>query len=93
MQIGKWIDGITPNDAASEVAQRFLGQRLSAVDHFLPLAAEHADEDDDYVHELRVYARRSMAALRLFKEMFTVCCATSTRSWTTRSGETTKERR
>jgi CHAD domain-containing protein len=51
------------------VALRTLEARLGAVRHFLPLAAEKAEEDSEYVHQLRVWARRASAALRLFEDL------------------------
>ncbi len=69
MQPGKWIEGLDPGGSPTEAAHRCLDQRLQAVRHFLPLAANHAADDVEYVHELRVATRRSMAALRLFAPM------------------------
>lgn len=63
----KWIEGSRPGDAVSSVAREALRGRLAAVQHYLPLAAENAGEDVEYVHQLRVSTRRSMAALKLFE--------------------------
>lgn len=64
----KWIEGISPDQPANEVAALTLENRLTQVLHYLPLAARHADEDIEYVHHLRVWTRRASAALRLYKE-------------------------
>jgi CHAD domain-containing protein len=46
-----------------------MGIRLKAVEQMLPLAAGHAEEDVEYVHQLRVATRRADAALRLFRPL------------------------
>ena len=66
---GKWIEGSRPGDAICEVARQALRCRLATVQHFLPLAAERPVEDVEYVHQLRVSTRRSMAALKLFRHL------------------------
>lgn len=38
------------------------------MEHYLPLAANHAAENVEYVHQLRVYTRRSLAALSMYEE-------------------------
>jgi CHAD domain-containing protein len=64
---GKWVTGIAPSTAADEAAKQVLSARLGMVRHYLPLAGTQADEDIEYVHQLRVATRRSGAALRIFK--------------------------
>ena len=64
----KWIEGVSPGDRTSDVAMRTLQSRLGAVLRSLPLAAEKAEEDLEYVHELRVGMRRATAALRLYED-------------------------
>jgi len=61
-QAGKWILDVAPSD----VAVRTLKARFAAIQHYLPLAAEKAEEDAEYVHELRVWTRRASAALDLY---------------------------
>jgi CHAD domain-containing protein len=65
----KWVEGESPRDRVADVARRTLAARLAAVQHYLSLAAERADEDVEYVHQLRVWARRATAALRLYEEL------------------------
>jgi hypothetical protein len=65
-QIGKWILNVAPNDCTSDIAVRTLKARFAAVQHYLPLAADKAEEDPEYVHELRVWTRRASAALDLY---------------------------
>lgn len=65
----KWVEGIAPEERVGEVASRTLQGRLGAVLHYLPLAAEKADEDLEHVHQLRVWARRATAALRLYQDL------------------------
>ncbi len=53
---------MTLRDAACEILQ----QRLDGVLYYLPQVAGHADENVEFVHQLRVAARRSAAALDAF---------------------------
>jgi CHAD domain-containing protein len=62
----KWVQGVSPDDRTTDVAVRTLQARLAAVQHYLPLAAEQAEEDVEYVHLLRVWTRRAAAALKLY---------------------------
>jgi CHAD domain-containing protein len=64
----KWIQGVTSSDRPSDVAVRTLQVRLGAVQYYLPLAAKKANEDVEYVHQLRVSTRRATAALRLYAD-------------------------
>ena len=63
---GKWIDDSTPDQPVTAVASRALGDRLGMVWHYAPRAARHADDDAEYVHQLRVSTRRAVAALNVF---------------------------
>jgi CHAD domain-containing protein len=65
----KWIEGEAADDRPRDVAARTLQNRLGAVLQLLPLAAEKAGEDSDYIHELRVWTRRATAALALYEEL------------------------
>jgi CHAD domain-containing protein len=65
----QWIEGVTANDSVCAVAQHSLRVRLAAVRHYLLLAAVKSGEDVEYVHQLRVYTRRSMAALKLYANL------------------------
>jgi CHAD domain-containing protein len=69
MAEGKWIEGLTPSMPAATVAYRVLSVRFAVVRHYLPLAVDKADEDMEYVHQLRVGTRRAGAALRVFREV------------------------
>jgi CHAD domain-containing protein len=64
----KWIHGVSPDDRTCEVAQRTLDARCGAVQHYLPLAAEKAEEDPEYVHELRTWTQRAAAALKVYAD-------------------------
>jgi hypothetical protein len=46
-----------------------LQARLAVVLHYLPLAAEKAEEEVEYVHLLRVWTRRAAAALKLYASL------------------------
>ena len=43
--------------------------RLRTLWNWLPLAAKNADDDVEYVHQLRVASRRAMAVLEIFDAM------------------------
>lgn len=74
---GKWIEGIRPEESVADAATLSLSARLAAVGHWLPLAASHATQDIEYVHQLRVSTRRAGAALDLYRDWQ----ATRTRRW------------
>ncbi len=65
--VDKWLEGISKECSVGDAARATLRQRLSAVFHFLPLAAKHASQNVEHVHLLRVWSRRSTAALRIYK--------------------------
>jgi CHAD domain-containing protein len=67
--IEKWIEGIDPEEHVGAAAARILENRLGAVLHYLPLAAEKAEEEVEHVHQLRVWTRRATAALLLYEEL------------------------
>ncbi len=68
MADGKWIEGLKPNTPIADAATAVLTARFAVVRHFLPLAVERAQEDAEYVHQLRVGTRRAAAALRVFSD-------------------------
>jgi CHAD domain-containing protein len=66
MADGKWIADLKPTTPLADAARHVLTIRLDAVRHHLPPALQHADEDLEHVHQLRVATRRAGAALRIF---------------------------
>lgn len=62
----KWLKKIPASAPVSEAAQTGLQSRLQEVCKWFPLAADHADEDVEHVHQLRVSTRRATASLQLF---------------------------
>jgi len=67
-QRSKWILDVSPNDHVGVVAVRALKERLDAVQYYLTRAAEQTgNENTESVHLLRVWTRRSAAAMRLFQ--------------------------
>lgn len=64
----KWISGLRGNMPVAEAACRVLTVRLGVVLDRLPSAVEHADEDIEHVHQLRVGTRRAGAAVRIFAD-------------------------
>jgi CHAD domain-containing protein len=67
-QSSKWIEGLAPDGSVHEAARLSLEPRLKAVAHWLPLAADQAEDDIEYVHRLRVATRRATAALKLYRD-------------------------
>ena len=65
----KWVDGLSAEITVADAARGAMQHRLKAVLHFLPLAAERSDENLEYVHLLRVWSRRSLAVLNLYKRV------------------------
>ena len=59
---------LQPDMPVSRAARILLAGNLQEVQQRLELAAKHADDDIEHVHQLRVSTRRSIAALDLFRE-------------------------
>lgn len=55
------------NELATCAARTSLKSRLGAVHHFLPLAAEKWKESDEYVHQVRVWSRRSQSTIEVYR--------------------------
>jgi CHAD domain-containing protein len=64
----KWMEA-SPDELLEDVAVRSLDSRLQPVMHFVPLAAKHPEQDVEYVHQMRVWARRASAAVSLYKTL------------------------
>jgi CHAD domain-containing protein len=62
----KWISGLQSDMPAAQAALHVLRVRIGNVLARLPNAVEHADDDIEHVHQLRVGTRRAAAALRTF---------------------------
>lgn len=62
----KWISGLHGDMPVAAAALRVLTVRLGVVLERLPSALEHADDDVEHVHQLRVGTRRAGAAVRIF---------------------------
>lgn len=65
----KWIQRKADDETAGQVAVRSIAARLMAVEYYLPLAACRADENIEFVHQLRVSTRRSVAAMDLYQDL------------------------
>ena len=72
MRGSKWIPGTRPKQGVVKAARRALDVRLREVCRLLPLAAFHAQDDVEYVHQLRVASRRAVAALDAFWDLLPV---------------------
>ena len=66
MADGKWIADLTAATPVADAARRVLMVRLEVVRDHLSLALREYDKDPEYVHQLRVGARRARAALDIF---------------------------
>jgi CHAD domain-containing protein len=64
---GKWFWVEPPTGRVAQAAERIVALRMAEVERYLPLAARHAGDDVEYVHQLRVSCRRAAAALRAFE--------------------------
>jgi CHAD domain-containing protein len=63
----KWIDS-QPDDAVEDVARRALEARLERLWHFLELSVSRQPTETENVHQLRVFARRTAAAMEIFAD-------------------------
>jgi len=61
----KWLIGVAPMTPVDRVARKALVTRLRAVEHYLE-AAIGGDDEAEAIHQLRIWTRRTAAALRLF---------------------------
>ncbi len=64
----KWIDS-RPDDSTQVVARRALRARLERMWYYLERAACEPQSETEDVHQLRVFARRTAAALEIFAEL------------------------
>jgi CHAD domain-containing protein len=65
---GRWIAGLSPQMPLLEALELVFRQRYDGVLYYLPLAAERAGENIEYVHKLRVSCRRLAAVLDVLAE-------------------------
>ncbi len=68
VEFSKWGGKFKPEDSLECIATKSLNQRTSAVRYYLRLTAQRPHEDSEYVHQLRVWSRRSVAVLQLYEE-------------------------
>jgi CHAD domain-containing protein len=64
----KWVEA-SPAETVVEVTVRSLRSRLDPVLEFLPLTAERPQDDVEYVHRVRVWSRRAVAAIDLYRDL------------------------
>jgi CHAD domain-containing protein len=64
----KWLPDVAPNNRAVDVAARSLESRLGAVRFYFKRAAERPDEPEN-IRQLRVWVRRSEAALAVYADL------------------------
>jgi CHAD domain-containing protein len=65
-QFDKLLTDVGPDDPPARVAHRALKVRLRAVVKYLDQADAASDQQAEEIHQLRVWTRRSAAALKLF---------------------------
>jgi triphosphatase len=63
----RWMNGIKRDTLVRDAVRLTLQHQLTAVLHFLSLAAEKSCDDAEYVHHLRVSVRRMGTALRVYR--------------------------
>ncbi|MBI3836717.1 MAG: CHAD domain-containing protein [Planctomycetia bacterium] len=61
----KWIES-RPDDTVQQVARRALESRLKRTWHYLELAVRFPQDETENVHQLRVFSRRTAAAMNIF---------------------------
>jgi CHAD domain-containing protein len=64
----KWIDA-SADESVVDVAVRSLQSRLEPVHDYLKLAAECPEADIEYVHQMRVWSRRAVAAVDTYRNL------------------------
>lgn len=70
VRTGKWIGGLYRDTPCVVAARRVLRKRMRSVDRLIEPAAQSYADDPEYVHQLRVAARRSVSALQAFRPLF-----------------------
>lgn len=75
-----WVTSASTREAVHEVAYRVLDSRLNTVYSALQLAAERSDEHMEYVHQLRIAARRAHVGIELFSALIPKATLSSLRN-------------
>ena len=71
-RLEKWLTDVSPDAPVSRAVKKAMKVRLKAVEHYLQEAGRSSGKSKDSaeaVHQLRIWTRRSSAALRLFAEV------------------------
>jgi CHAD domain-containing protein len=89
----KWMKGLSPELPVATAARAVLESRLGAVERWLPLASQKSTDDREYVHQLRVAARRAAAAIAIFAELLDAEAAATMRDTLRRMRESANEAR
>ncbi len=61
----KWLDQLSSKACITDAARVAIPRRLESVFYYVPLVLHHADDSDEYIHQLRVSTRRAQAALSM----------------------------
>jgi CHAD domain-containing protein len=67
-RFNKWLNDIEPDDSVHRVARQAIRLRLAAVVCYLKAAGKKSRREEA-IHQLRIWTRRSAAALRLFEPL------------------------
>ena len=67
-RFNKWLNDIEPDDPVHRVARQAIRLRLAAVVHYLKAAGKKSRREES-IHQLRIWTRRTAAALRLFEPL------------------------
>lgn len=69
VRLQKWFSPRKSSKRPKKVAAEVISQRLSGVAHFLRASKSRGRAQVEAIHQLRVWCRRSEAALKLFKSL------------------------
>jgi CHAD domain-containing protein len=67
-RFNKWLNDIEPDDPVHRVVRQAIRLRLAAVVHYLQAAGKKSRREES-VHQLRIWTRRTAAALGLFEPL------------------------
>ncbi len=70
MNLDKWVNAISERDSVERAASYSLRDRIACLQQFFPIAAISRSECVEDVHQLRTTARRALAVLEVYAELF-----------------------
>src|SRR5262245_1590431 len=78
--MNKWAPDVDPSDPVADAAAQSLQARFEAVRHYLRQSVECPERAENF-HQLRVWTRRSEAALALYADLLSAQQAKWLRKW------------